>query len=323
MPATFFSTLFMFLLIKYVPSTNWKRFVLLGIVAGLAFSSKHIVIPRVGLLILLHIKKIKDCIIITTVAIISYLFVNFPKFLSLENVKLMLNANIQGGGIGIPAIIYGPIEIGKPYTYPWYILTYLGLGYTGVSVSPYSIPVIALVFYLYQRFSMGASVLKTNIYKILVSYIAFSVLPLILLPRNYWVPISRFPGVSGESNVLTKFFYPYYYVITIPAFSIFTAYLICVRKGICRFICQITQLKDSLLLRIFEILTMIFLLLSPFNFSANTIYPFWDFIFTLLVNVEKEEVLVRTISYYSILILTIILAFISLAALITTRRKIK
>jgi hypothetical protein len=323
MPATFFSTLFMFLLIKYVPSTNWKRFVLLGIVAGLAFSSKHIVIPLVGLLILLHVKKVKDCLIIVAVAIVSYLLVNFPKFLSLENVKLMLNANIQGGGIGIPAIIYGPIEIGKPYTYPWYILTYLGLGYTGVSVSPYSIPVIALVFYLYQRFSMGASVLKTNIYKILVSYIAFSVLPLILLPRNYWVPISRFPGVSGESNVLTKFFYPYYYVITIPAFSIFTAYLICVRKGICRFICQITQLKDSLLLRIFEILTMIFLLLSPFNFSANTIYPFWDFIFTLLVNVEKEEVLVRIISYYSILILTIILAFISLAALITTRRKIK
>jgi hypothetical protein len=307
MPATFFSTLFMYLLIKYVPSTNWKRFVLLGIVAGLAFSSKHIVIPLVGLLILLHIKKIKDCIIITTVAIISYLFVNFPKFLSLENVKLMLNANIQGGGIGIPAIIYGPIEIGKPYTYPWYILTYLGLGYTGPNVAPYITPVIGSIFYCFHTLTKRKNnVINNNIYYLTISWAACSLIPVIFLPRNYWTALPLvFEGTIVKSDVLIKSFFPYYYVISIPAFSMFVAYLImmnrCIQKSVMNFSI------GRLFLRFSDILIFIFLILSPLGFTANIFFPFWDFMFALIINIEKPEPTLRYIALESWLATMLIL----------------
>jgi hypothetical protein len=306
MPATFFSTLFMYLLIKYVSSTNWERFVLLGIVAGLAFSSKHIVIPLVGLLILLHIKKIKDCIIITTVAIISYLFVNFPKFLSLENVKLMLNANIQGGGIGIPAIIYGPIEIGKPYTYPWYILTYLGLGYTGPNVAPYITPAICLIFYCFHTLTKRKNnAINNNIYYLTISWAACSLIPVIFLPRNYWTTLPLGEGTIVKSDVLIKFFFPYYYVVSIPAFSVFVAYLIMMNRCIQKFVMNFSI--GRLFLRFSDTLIFIFLILSPLGFTANIFFPFWDFMFALIINIEKTEPTLRYIALESWLATMLIL----------------
>jgi hypothetical protein len=298
MPATFFSTLFMYLLIKYVPSTNWKRFVLLGIIAGLAFSSKHIVIPLVGLLILLHVKKVKDCLSIVAVAIISYLLVNFPKFLSLENVKLMLNANIQGGGIGIPAIIYGPVEIGKPYTYPWYILTYLGLGYTGVGVAPYLLPVIGFILLCYQRLSKK-DIVNSEVYVMLIEWCAVSLLPLIFLPRNYWIPLSKFPGMNIESDVLVKFFFPYYYAITIPSVTTLVTYLMV--KTYVNYSYPL-GCKSTLAQKIFEFIITIFLVLSPLALAANIIYPFWDFMFTLIINIEKQLLEIKGMAIYSLII---------------------
>jgi hypothetical protein len=298
MPATFFSTLFMYLLIKYVPSTNWKRFVLLGIIAGLAFSSKHIVIPLVGLLILLNVKKIKKCLIIVTVAMISYLLVNFPKLLSLENVKFMLHANVGGGGIGMPAIIYGPIEIGKLYTYPWYILTYLGLGYTGVGVAPYLLPVIGFILLCYQRLSKK-DIVNSEVYAMLVEWCAVSLLPLIFLPRNYWIPLSKFPGMNIESDVLVKFFFPYYYAITIPSVTTLVTYLMV--KTYVNYSYPL-GCKNVLAQKIFEFIITIFLVLSPLALAANIIYPFWDFMFTLIINIEKQLLEIKGMAIYSLII---------------------
>lgn len=316
MPATFFSTLFMYLLIKYIPSTNLKGIVVLGIVAGLAFSSKHIVIPLVGLLILLHVKKIKNYLIIVTVAILSYLFVNFPKFLSLENVKLMLHANVRGGGIGIPAIMYGPIEIGKPYTYPWYILTYLGLGYTGPNVAPYVTPIIGFVFYcFYMLKKRKNNYFNDNTYSLTISWAACSLIPIIFLPRNYWttLPLS-FSGTLVESDVLIKFFFPYYYVVLIPALSTFVAYLIITNKDIQKFIMNFSIWR--MFLRFSDILIFIFLILSPLGFTANIFFPFWDFMFTLIINIEKPEFTLRNIAFKSWLVTIWILLIVIILVII-------
>ena len=313
MPATFFSALFMYLLIKYVSSTNWKRFVLLGIVAGLAFSSKHIVIPLVVLLILLHVKKVKDCLIIVAVAIVSYLLVNSPKFLSLENVKLMLNANIQGGGIGVPAIIYGPIEIGEPYAYPWYILTYLGLGYTGFKVAPYVIPVVVFILFCYRRISKS-SIMNSQTYYGLIYWTAASLIPLIFLPRNYWIPLSRWSeGIEGD--VLTKFFYPYYHVITIPFFSSIAGYLMMENINSSQYISQ-KKLFGSWL----EFVIIVFLLLSPLALTANMVYPFWDFLFTLIMNIRKDDPLIKTMGIQSLIASAITLIIVILIAIVLVRR---
>jgi len=320
MPATFFSTLFMYLLMKYISSTSLKGFVLLGIVAGLAFSSKHIVIPLIGLLILLHVKKIKNCLIIVLVAILSYLFVNFPKFLSLENVKLMIHANVKGGGIGIPAIIYGPIEIGKLYTYPWYILTYLGLGYTGIGVAPYLLPVIGFILLSYQRLSKK-NIINSEIYPMLIEWCAVSLLPLIFLPRNYWIPLSKFPGMNVESDVLVKFFFPYYYTITMPSIAILVAYLM--GKAYVDYSYKVGR-KNILAQRIFEFIVTIFLMLSPFALAANIIYPFWDFIFTLVINIGKQLPSIKRMAVDSLIIcLTILITSIQFTLYINKRRKIR
>ena len=320
MPATFFSTLFMYLLMKYISSTSLKGFVLLGIVAGLAFSSKHIVIPLIGLLILLHVKKIKNCLIIVLVAILSYLFVNFPKFFSLENVKLMIHANVKGGGIGIPAIIYGPIEIGKLYTYPWYVLTYLGLGYTGVGVAPYLLPVIGFILLSYQRLSKK-NIINSEVYPMLIEWCAVSLLPLIFLPRNYWIPLSKFPGMNVESDVLVKFFFPYYYTITMPSIAILVAYLM--GKAYVDYSYQLSR-KNILAQRIFEFIVTIFLMLSPFALAANIIYPFWDFIFTLVINIGKQLPSIKRMAVDSLIIcLTILITSIQFTLYINKRRKIR
>jgi hypothetical protein len=323
MPATFFSTLFMYLLIKYVSSTNLKSIVLLGIVAGLAFSSKHIVIPLVGLLILLHIKKIKNCLIIITVAIISYFFVNFPKFLSLENVKLMLYANVGGGGIGIPAIIYGPLEIGKPYTYPWYILTYLGLGYTGFDVAPYVTPIIGFVFYCFHMLTRRKNnYVDDDIYYLTASWTACSLIPIIFLPRNYWttLPLS-FSGTLVESDVLIKFFFPYYYVISIPALSTFVSYLIMMNKDVQKFIINFSIKR--MFSKLADILVFMFLILSPLAFAANTFFPFWDFMFTLIINIEKPEFALRNMAFQSWLVTIGILIIIIILVIITRIIEVK
>ncbi|MEM3819528.1 MAG: hypothetical protein QXF08_03665, partial [Nitrososphaerota archaeon] len=239
------------------------------------------------------------------------------KFTSLEYIGLMFLSTVHGGGLGVPAIIYGPIEIGKLYTYPWYILTYLGLGYTGIGVAPYVIPLVALILFCYHRFSNN-KVLFTDGYFYLVQWTALSLVPLILLPRNYWIPLSRFPGMNVESDVLTKFLYPYYYVITIPCFSVLAGYLFTrtVVKSSERSSYEIT----GVLMRSFEFITTVFMLLSPLALAANTIHPFWDFLFTLIINIEKEDIIPRVMGIQSMVTVIVLLVFVFFLAIVLNYR---
>ncbi len=325
MPATFFTALFFYLLVKYSSNENLKKYLLMGVAGGLAISSKHIVIPTILLLTIFFTKKAKNILLIIAVAILTYVTVNIVKFTSLENLSLILSSNIEGGGIGIPAIIYGPIEIGKPYTYPWYILTYLGLGYTGIGVAPYITPVITFILFCYYRISKKLKVLnvKKENYSRTIMWVACSLIPLILLPRNYWIPLSRFPGISSESNILTKFFYPYYYVITIAALSIFMAYLVIKEPKLDNQVLKnvSTRYIDRVLLSVSHIIVVLFLLLSPLGLAANTIYPFWDFIFTLIINIEKEEPIIKTMGAQLLILTALLLVGILTIALVAEDKK--
>jgi hypothetical protein len=231
----------------------------------------------------------------------------------------MLHANVGGGGIGMPAIIYGPIEIGKLYTYPWYILTYLGLGYTGVGVAPYLLPVIGFILLCYQRLSKK-EIVNSEVYAMLIEWCAVSLLPLIFLPRNYWVPLSKFPGMNIESDVLVKFFFPYYFAITIPSVTTLVTYLMV--KTYVNYSYPL-GCKNVLAQKVFEFIITIFLVLSPLTLAANIIYPFWDFLFTLLINIEKKNISVKEMALQSLLLtsLILILAFISCVLILREKRK--
>jgi hypothetical protein len=216
---------------------------------------------------------------------------------------LVFLTNIEGGGLGLPAIIYGPIEIGKPYASPWYILTYLGLGYTGVGVAPYLLPVIGFILLCYQRQSNG-NVPNSGVYSMLIEWCALSLLPLIFLPRNYWIPLSRFPGLNVESDVLVKFFFPYYYTITIPSAAALVAYLM--RKAHINYSYLLGR-KNILIQKIFEYVVTLFLVLAPLALAANVIYPFWDFSFTLIINIEKQLLPIKIMAVSSLIICLILL----------------
>ncbi|MEM3742836.1 MAG: glycosyltransferase family 39 protein [Nitrososphaerota archaeon] len=317
MPAAFFSALLVYFLLRYSYSINVRRSMLIGIIAGLAISSKHIVIPLIGILLILFIKNIRLLLFSLLSLTFTYILANAVKFTSLEYIGLMFLSNVHGGGLGVPAIIYGPIEIGKLYTYPWYILTYLGLGYTGIGVAPYVIPLVALILFCYHRFSNN-KVLFTDGYFYLVQWTALSLVPLILLPRNYWIPLSRFPGMNVESDVLTKFLYPYYYVITIPCFSVLAGYLFTrtVVKSSERSSYEIT----GVLMRSFEFITTVFMLLSPLALAANTIHPFWDFLFTLIINIEKEDIIPRVMGIQSMVTVIVLLVFVFFLAIVLNYR---
>ncbi|MDW7986787.1 MAG: glycosyltransferase family 39 protein [Nitrososphaerota archaeon] len=326
MPATFFSTLFFYLLLEGHYTKSLKKLILLGIVAGLAFSSKHIVIPSIGLLILLLMRSYRKIVMIALTAVLTYLFLNIFKFTSLEYVTLMVTLNISGGAIGIPAIIYGPIEIGKPYTYPWYVLTYLGLGYTGFRVAPFVVPLLCLIFYAKFKVKERAD-FNNSEYTLLVYWVATSLIPLILLPRNYWtVEVLYFAGKAVQSDVFMKFFYPYYHIVTVPSLSVLTSYFILRSNRSSIRCCSYSDLvltKGSIFARrIFEVLITIFLILSPLAFLSNTVFPFWDFLFVLTINIENyKEPVLMDMGLHSLIVLTALMVTTLLISIILNWRK--
>lgn len=319
MPATFFSTLLMYLLVRYNHVVDFKRSLLTGVIAGLAVSSKHIVIPLVGLLLIFSIKNVRNLLLSLLSLMFTYILVNVVKFASLEYLELMFLSNVSGGGIGIPAIIYGPIEIGKLYTYPWYILTYLGLGYTGPGVAPYLTPLLGYISFCYRRFIKKELTIDDGIYRNLIIWVSASLIPLIFLPRNYWIKHNLwFGNTSVESDVLIKFFFPYYYVITIPATSILVSYFFILTHS--KPTAKI-EIKHKYLPRVFEAITFIFLFLSPLAFISNIVFPIWDFMFTLIINISREEAVLRSMALQSFIISTGILMIMITLILILILKK--
>jgi len=327
MPATFFSTLFVyFLMIENHLDDKWKDF-LMGITAGLATSSKHIVVPIIILLLFFSVRKVRSIILILLSSVGVYLVLNGVKFVSLDNIHMMLYSSVRGGALGVPAVIYGPLEIGKPYTYLWYILTYLGLGYTGFGIAPFMIPVICFAFYI--KYITIEKVKLTNIamYYFLVFWVGSSLLPLFFLPRNYWTAESLLFGEKiVKSDVFIRIFYPYYYVISIPSLSVFLSYLILSLYCYTNIKLYNTILAKSTVFisRILESFIILFLALSPLAFFANTIFPFWDFLFVLLINMEniREPELIR-LGFQSLTMITVLVIILFFILIILKKNLIR
>jgi len=196
-----------------------------------------------------------------------------------------MNLNVKMN-LGIPAILYGPIRIGRPLTYPWYILTYLGVGYTGLGVGPYIIPLITLFAVCYRVISGRVLISKEMIW--CFAWAAAAIIPLIFLPRHYWISLGEFPGIRVEEGVaLVKTFYPYYHIITAPPLSVLTAVLI---VGANKSEAPQEALQKCLIL--FSYLSVLtFITLSPIALASNIIFPFWDFLFTLIINIGRNTTL--------------------------------
>ena len=264
--------------------TVYKRWILAGLFGGLSTLSKYIAVPYFFLLSILLSKRLRLMILSIVVCVVIHICLNVHLWMP-QTLANAISLNVKMN-LGIPAIFYGPIRIGRPLTYPWYILTYLGVGYTGLGVGPYIIPVITLFAVCYRVISGKMLVNKETIWSF--AWAAAAITPLIFLPRHYWVSLGEFPGIRVEEGVaLVKTFYPYYHVITAPPLGVLAAVLM-VKADKSEVIRHVLR-KSLILFSYFFVFT--FITLSPIAFASNIVFPFWDFLFTLIINIGKNIIL--------------------------------
>ena len=278
-----FMTASLFFMVKK-DMTVYKRWILAGLFGGLSTLSKYIAVPYFFLLNILLSKRLKLMILSMVVCIVVHVCLNVHLWMP-QMLANAMSLNVKMN-LGIPAILYGPIRIGRPLTYPWYILTYLGVGYTGLGVGPYIIPLITLFAVCYRVISRKVLVSKEMMW--CFAWAAAAMIPLIFLPRHYWISLGEFPGIRVEEGVaLVKTFYPYYHIITAPPLGVLAAILMA--GGNKSEVIRQVFWKSLILLSYLSVLT--FITLSPIAFASNIIFPFWDFLFTLIINIGKNTIL--------------------------------
>jgi len=195
----------------------------------------------------------------------------------------------------LPPILFGPIMIGVIESYPWYILTYLGIGQVHWNVLP-SISHILLfssIIYMCLKREFQAD-------ENLAIFFAISILAIIFIPRNYWTYTWGVNLLKSES-VLFKQFYPYYFYITNLSSGMFASYVMFGAS-------YLSRLKVKII--IFPMI--LYSLTAPFTAVMNGLYPYWDFIFTLVLNFSRDNPVMR---YYGLL--AFIVTMLMLATLIT------
>ncbi|RLI39811.1 hypothetical protein DRO64_10055, partial [Candidatus Bathyarchaeota archaeon] len=191
---------------------------------------------------------------------------------------------------------------------------YLGVGYTGLGVGPYIIPLITLFAVCYRV--IGGKVFVSKEMICCFAWATAAIIPLIFLPRHYWISLGEFPGIRVEEGVaLVKTFYPYYHIITAPPLGVLAAVLI---VGANKSEVSQQALQKSLIL--FSYLSVLtFITLSPIAFASNIVFPFWDFLFTLIINVGKNTIL-SGLGVWSFIICLLIMVIDILVTLYLVKR---
>jgi len=203
----------------------------------------------------------------------------------------------------LPPILFGPIMIGVIESYPWYILTYLGMGQVHWNVLP-SISHVLLfsaVIYMCLRREFEAD-------ENLTIFLVTSILTVVFIPRNYWTYTWGVNFLQSES-VLFKQFYPYYFYLTNMASGMFASYMILGAS-------YSYHLKAKIV--IFPII--LYSLTAPFTAVMNGLYPCWDFIFTLILNFSRSNPIMRDYGLSAFIITTVMLVTLITFVAMTLRR---
>jgi hypothetical protein len=171
-------------------------------------------------------------------------------------------------------VFFGPIDIGVPLSYPWYILTYIGMGYIHWKTLPYITHLLLFAATAYSLFKK-----KWNADTCIALWAATSILTIFFLPRNYWTASWSEGFIQGT---LTKQFYPYYFTITIPPSALLTSTLLLGNPHSTR-----TSVEGKPT-KLIAIPILAFSSAAPLTFVMLLGFPYWDFIFTLIANYSKN-----------------------------------
>jgi hypothetical protein len=199
-------------------------------------------------------------------------------------------------------VFFGPLDIGIPLSYPWYILTYIGMGYIHWKTLPYitHLLLFAAIIYSLSRKRWGAD---THI----TLWAATSILTIFFLPRNYWTASWSEGFIQGT---LSKQFYPYYFTITIPPSALLTSMLLLSNPH------NITTSVEGKTARLIAIPILAFSSVAPLTFIMLIGFPYWDFIFTLIANYSKNPTFVDGLVAWvlTLLVLTYTAAWTAIAS---------
>jgi len=182
----------------------------------------------------------------------------------------------------LPPIIFGPVMIGIPEAYPWYILTYFGMGQIHWNVLPSASHFLLFCVVIYCSLNRS---LRMN-RKMLIFLLA-SILMVVFMPRNYWTTVWLGGIIVGE-GVLFKQFYPYYFYSTNLVTGVTACYLLFVRSPSNN---GFNNGRYSILL----LPVIFYCLTAPLTVVMSAFYPYWDLIFTLIMNFSIGS---SPVSYY-------------------------
>ncbi|RLG02459.1 MAG: hypothetical protein DRN61_06475, partial [Thaumarchaeota archaeon] len=172
----------------------------------------------------------------------------------------------------LPPILFGPIMIGVIESYPWYILTYFGIGQVHWNVLP-SISHVMLFLVIIYSFLRRDFRANDN----LIIFLASSILAIAFIPRNYWT-YNWGGGFLRSESILFRQFYPYYFYPVNLVSGILVSDMM-FDKGC----------SNNLRTKIITFPIILYSLTAPFTLIMNGLYPYWDFIFTLILNFSRNN----------------------------------
>ncbi|MEM2232333.1 MAG: hypothetical protein QXP81_02195 [Nitrososphaerota archaeon] len=202
-----------------------------------------------------------------------------------------IEGNVKFNNVPFSSLL-GPFVIGVPQSLPWYVLTYMGLGYVFWKVLPFASPFVLLI-----ALAVGSVRKDRGLPALPAIATASAILALFLLPRNYWT----YSWAGGFlQGVLSKQFYPYYFYPVGPFAATLAAVLIAGFKG------------DSVAKRAVTYPIATVAILSPIALVMNLGLPYWDFVFTLIYSATQGQWVVEGL--IATFVTTLMLAFALLSA---------
>ena len=205
----------------------------------------------------------------------------------------------------LPPIFFGPLMINVPESYPWYLLTYIGLGQIHWNTLPsisHMFLLIALIYRLSKRsFSIDPK---------LLIFSSLSVLTIVFIPRNYWRDLTE--AFASNEKLLARIFLPYYFYLPNSVAGLVASSLILGKQS-----------KEELFgggsssLLLLPIIMYAFT--APFAFIMNLMSPCWDFIFTLILNFSQKNVFFESYGFIALIITCIMALTVVILTIISLR----
>ncbi|MHC1599684.1 MAG: glycosyltransferase family 39 protein [Candidatus Methanospirareceae archaeon] len=204
----------------------------------------------------------------------------------------------------LPPIIFGPLLIGVPESYPWYILTYFGLGQVHWKVLPSLSHLLFFAALIYsglrREFPMDRR---------MMIFLLVSILSTMFIPRNYWTYMWGMGFAKGEGVLFRQFYHYYFYLTNVAAGA-----------AACRLLFGGRGLGSGLRSRIALGVSSLYGLTAPYVAVMNPLFPYWSFIFTLILNFSRNN---PVMGYYGMIafIVTVLMlsAAIGFTVIITQR----